>query len=119
MTFTPPAGLTRLIDTALTHGRSFVVQHQTDTDDNPYVTITIRWPGIPDYQPNQVVATWHTRGTGTYRLMHVTGTWATRDHAPLTLTKALQFAAGAWTPLEVADILADHQPKRAHHPQLT
>lgn len=106
-TFTPPASMKRLLDTALTHGRSYVLEHTTDSSDNPFVTIKILWPGIPDCQNNKVIATWHTRGTGTYRLMHVSGTWARCDHAQLTLTRALAFVAGEWTPQTVTDLLED------------
>lgn len=103
-TFTPPPAMTRLLNAALTHGRSYQVQHHTDTADNPFVTVKILWPGIPGYQPHQVDATWHTRGTGTYRLMHVAGAWARCDHQQLTLTRAIQFVTGEWVPQQVADL---------------
>ncbi|GAA1455595.1 hypothetical protein [Nocardiopsis tropica] len=106
--FTPPASMRRLLDAALTHGRSYVVQHQTDNGDCPLVTVKVQWPGPDDYQPNRVEATWHTRGTGTYRLTHAAGTWARCDHAQLSLARALEFVTGTWVPQEVQDLATDY-----------
>ena len=46
-------------------GWSFLVQREEDNGGSPFVTIK----GAPSWDPySEVIATWHTRSTGTYRL---------------------------------------------------
>lgn len=51
-----------LLDLALDHGWSASYQRLQDTGSDPYVTVTARRGEC------EVVVTWHTRNTGTYRL---------------------------------------------------
>lgn len=49
---------------AIDNGWSAGLKHQTDSAQNPYVTVT----AVRPEQPKRVEVTWHTRKTGTYRL---------------------------------------------------
>lgn len=106
-TFTPPASMARLLNAALAHRRSYRVHHQTDNAGNPFVTVTVRWSDIYGYQPSNIEATWHTRATGTYRLMRVSGMWPRCEHAQISLTRAIQLVTGEWVPQQVTDLLDD------------
>lgn len=60
-----------LIDALLDCGWSVQVLHQSDMGDHPFVTIEgTRGRRSDSVERPRVTATWHTRGTGTYRYMH-------------------------------------------------
>lgn len=63
-------------------GWSFMVNHGTDTGDNPYIAIEAR------RGKDSIMITWHTRATGTYRLF--TCMVNKRD---VSLTKAMEVVA--------------------------
>lgn len=68
----PLAAATReLIETAVANGWLAYEQHQHDSGGAPFVTVHLR----SGYGDDSTVAevTWHTRGTGTYRLFG--GVW--------------------------------------------
>lgn len=83
-----PAGLSKAVQAAMSAGRSFLVSHGEDTGGSPFVALTVKWDDA------EVRLTWHTRGTGTYRLFSALarngGGW--RD---VTLTGALALVNGA------------------------
>lgn len=58
---------------------SFVVRHGTDTGESPYVGIEAARDG------QKLMVTWHTRGTGTYRLFT-----CLHNKRVVTLTKVLE-----------------------------
>lgn len=61
MTIIPPG--CRVLTEALTvNGWSFMLNHGTDTGDNPYISTEAR------RGTDTLMVTWHTRDTGTYRL---------------------------------------------------
>lgn len=63
--WTPPAGVARLMATMLAHKWNYRIEHGTDSGENAFVTVT----GIhPIETIRSVKATWHTREHGTYRL---------------------------------------------------
>lgn len=68
---------------AITHGWSVQGKHETDTGNSPFITI------LAIRGTERLELTWHTRSTGTYRLMHaVTG--KNLGARTITLTKAKQ-----------------------------
>jgi len=79
---TIPLKCRELIITLMDGGWSFVVNHGKDTGDSPFISIEAR------RGTDHLMATWHTRATGTYRLF--TCMINRRD---TTLTKALEAAA--------------------------
>ncbi|RCV51193.1 hypothetical protein [Marinitenerispora sediminis] len=104
MTFTPPPAMRRLLDAALAHGRSHVVQHYDIDSDAPWVSLRIVWPGPDGYPPYDLRLSWHTRDTGTYRLSHALGTWGRCSGRTITAARALRLVTGEEVPQEVADL---------------
>lgn len=74
-----------LVATAAEHRWDTAITHGTDTGDNPYLTVR----GL-NRSGGEFRTTWHTRGTGTYRLfssmVRTRGTWQDR-----TLTRTLEY----------------------------
>lgn len=68
---------------AIEHGWAVQVVPGTDTGNSPFITVL----AIRDSERLEV--TWHTRATGTYRLMHAT-TGKNLGARPITLAKANQ-----------------------------
>lgn len=68
---------------AIEHGWAVQAVPGTDTGDSPFVTVL----AIRDTE--RLELTWHTRNTGTYRLMHAT-TGKNQGARTITLTKAKQ-----------------------------
>ena len=79
-----PAKCRELIDALLDNGWSVLVQHGKDTGDSPFVSIE----AAKSTDGPKLRATWHTRGTGTYRLFSCMVN--KRDD---TLTKAMEAVA--------------------------
>jgi hypothetical protein len=61
---TIPKNARELIDACLDSGWSILVQHGKDTGDSPFVSIE----AAESRDGRKVRATWHTRGSGTYRM---------------------------------------------------
>jgi hypothetical protein len=59
---TYPKRLNEVVTSLVDYGWSFVVQHNKDTGDHPYIGIEAR------RDTQHVMITWHTRATGTYRI---------------------------------------------------
>ena len=62
MTTTYPHKLKDLVCDLTDCGWSFVVQHNKDTGEHPYIGIEAR------RGDDHLMVTWHTRATGTYRI---------------------------------------------------
>ncbi|MGW5519058.1 hypothetical protein [Nocardia africana] len=71
--FVPPKLLADMITAAISHRRSFVVQHGDDSAGNPFVTFTAKWLPEGCDVSTDIKLTWHTRKTGAYRLF---SSWA-------------------------------------------
>ncbi|WP_109527199.1 MULTISPECIES: hypothetical protein [Nocardia] len=94
-TFTPPKALAELVDAALSHGRSFIVQHGVDSGDSPFVSIAVKWLPEGCGVPTEIRMTWHTRATGTYRLFSGIACGIYRDWHDVTVKRAMELVTGA------------------------
>lgn len=74
-----PAKCKDLIAALMHGGWSFVVQRGVDTGNNPYISTEAR------RDKDTLMITWHTRGTGTYRLFT-----CMVNKCDVTLTKAME-----------------------------
>lgn len=93
--FRPPKAMRELLDAALTHGRDFKVTHGDD-GTSPFVTVVVGWFAGEEI-PTTIRASWHTRGTGTYRLFSITGAWygkPTHDLPSLAAAQRMIVAGG-------------------------
>jgi len=73
-----PKGLTELIQLLDECNWSYSLVHGKDSNSSPFITVT----GVDPASGHQVIATWHSRGTGTLRLfscMSGISKWALRD----------------------------------------
>ena len=68
---------------AIEHGWVVQAKPETDTGGSPFITVLAIRDG------ERLELTWHTRSTGTYRLMHGT-TGKNLGARPITLAKAKQ-----------------------------
>lgn len=75
MSLTYPAKLKEVVGALTDYGWSFAVNHGIDTGDHPFISTEGR------RGKDHVMITWHTRATGTYRMVNK------RD---VSLTKALE-----------------------------
>ena len=91
--FVPPKLLADMIAAAIAGGRSFVVQHGTD-GENPFVTFKSRWLPEGCDIPTDISITWHTRGTGTYRLFSATASGYYRAAHDITGRQAMRLLTG-------------------------
>lgn len=99
--FVPPKALAALIDAALAHRRSFIVQHGVDTGDSPFVSFKAQWLPEGCDVPTKVTMSWHTRNTGTYRLFSAIARGYYRSWQDITAKKALALVTGEdcyWRP---------------------
>lgn len=92
--FTPPKALTQVLDAALTHKRSFIVQHNEDSGANPLVTFTAKWFPEGSDVPTEIKLTWHTRDTGTYRLFSAISRGHYHGWHDITVKKAVALLTG-------------------------
>ncbi|WP_068059231.1 hypothetical protein [Nocardia xishanensis] len=92
--FTPPKALAELIEAALSHGRSFIVQHN-NSGDSPFVTFRAKWLPEGCDVTTEVTLTWHTRSTGTYRLFTAIARGYYQDWHDISAKKALSLVTGA------------------------
>ena len=93
----PPKALQRTIDNALHSSRAFGVSHGSDTGDNPFVTLTVKWDG------HEIRLTWHTRTTGTYRFFSGLAATPGRGWHDVTLTQADTLIRGDREPADTRD----------------
>lgn len=91
--FTPPSAMTALIDDATRFGRSYSVQHSTDSGGAPYVTVRVMWSRPDQEVPVEIRATWHTRTTGTYRFSSAIARWQRQNWIDVSLTRARTIVA--------------------------
>ena len=82
-----PKNARPLVDALLAAGWSFMVAHGKDTGSSPYVSVEGKGPD------SEVKCTWHTRGTGTYRLFTSIVRLPGRAWHDATLKKVLEVIA--------------------------
>ncbi|WP_336715362.1 hypothetical protein [Arthrobacter sp. USHLN218] len=82
--FTPPAKMRDLIEALIDNQWAFAVTHGTDTGGSPFATVEGRT------EKHHIVATWHTRVAGTYRLFS-----ALHNKRDATLMQILHIVNGA------------------------
>lgn len=78
-----PVKARQFLNEALDQGWSGIYQTGADTGGSPYVTVTVALLHGPELR-----LTWHTRGTGTYRLTSALRKTPTRAWHDITLREA-------------------------------